>query len=158
MNADAIMYKQRTNAINDAFQTALHTRGCNRLESALMTVCHDAVALHKDATTNPKYIEAKKVVRDVDASIKDASSTLRDAMGMLGLREYECDEGVATIINSYGYDLVSAFEDNKTLIRDNLAVLLRACKVDVDALPEGKLKTTIMAYKTTTPGSLRQKH
>ena len=32
------------------------------------------------------------------------------------------------------------------------------CKVDVDALPEGRLKTTIAAYKTASPGALRQKH
>ena len=155
---DAVVYKQRTNAIKDAFQTAIHTRGCNLQKDALVTVITDGVALHKDATTNPECVGAKAIVKDVDASIKDASAIVKDAMGMLGLSKFECEYGTASITNSYRYDLVSAFEDNKTLIRENLAVLLAACDVDIDALPDGRLKTTIAAYKTASPGALRQKH
>lgn len=155
---DAVVYKQRTNAIKDAFQTAIHTRGCNLQKDALVTVITDGVALHKDATTNPEYVGAKAIVKDVDASIKDASAIVKDAMGMLGLSKFECEYGTASITNSYRYDLVSAFEDNKTLVRENLAVLLAACDVDIDALPDGRLKTTIAAYKTASPGALRQKH
>ena len=155
---DATVYKQRTNAIKQAMQDALNTRGCNRQHDALVTVITDAVELHKDATTDPEYVGAKAIVKDVDASIKDASSVLKDAMNMLGLSKFECEYGTASFTNNKKVNLVGAFEDNKTLIRDNIVELLGACDVDLDALPEGRLKTVLKAYTTTTPGALRQKH
>lgn len=156
---DAVVYKQRTNAIKQAMQDALHTRGCNRQHDALITVLTDAVEIHAEAVRDAEYMDAKKVVKDVDASIKDVPTIVKDAMGVLGISKFECDAGTASFTKSHGYDLVKACEDNPTLFKNNILMLLGAVdKFNLDAITDDRLKAVIKAYTTESTGALRFNH
>lgn len=156
---DATVYKQRTNAIKQAMQDALNTRGCNRQHDALVTVLTDAVEIHGDAVRDPEYTDAKKVVKDVDASIKEVPTIIKDCMGVLGISKFECDAGTASFTKSHGYDLVKACEDHPTLFKNNILMLLGAVdKFDLDAITDERLKAIIKAYPTESNGALRFNH
>ena len=156
---DATVYKQRTNAIKQAMQDALNTRGCNRQHDALVTVLTDAVEIHGDAVRDPEYTDAKKVVKDVDASIKEVPTIIKDCMGVLGISKFECDAGTASFTKSHGYDLVKACEDHPTLFKNCLPMILGAVdKFDLDAITDERLKAIIKAYPTESNGALRFNH
>lgn len=156
---DAVVYKQRTNAIKQAMQDALNTRGCNRQHDALVTVLTDAVELRADVVRDAEYVDAKKRVKDVDASIKEVPTIVKDCMGVLGLSKFECDAGTASFTKNHSFDLVKACEDHPTLFKNSILMILGAVeKFDLDAISDERVRAIIKAYPIETPGALRFNH